>query len=367
MEAFSRSILLGMIFLCLLKDISSERRQAGQLKTIDASSIRSQTPKNPSLDENASKELFEEDLSHSIDPEYSHYPQSGYPTNSHGPQYYHNPDNLKTVTQVIPEENRKASHKIDVEYQNNLKHHRTPPSAAVTPRAPVVTRPPMATRTAVATKLPVAVRPPVTLKPNLLPKVNEAPKTPVAPKIPVGPRAPSASKTPLVLRSPVTRRPIVAMKAPPVLKAQINTKFSDKFDIDDDDEDYKPSKHMENKQNHIKSILLKLLERSEDNRKFAEILPILKVMSPAQRLAMASLVTKQMTADIKNPRMNLAQVRYISVLILCRCAPSYIRYLNHLSLCLCIRVNISTAGKASFFYDCRSSPCSETIPISQLT
>lgn len=321
MGAFSRSILLGLIFICLLQNISSERRTPGQLKTIDASSIRSQTPKYPVLEETASKELHEEDLSHSLEAEYLHYPQSGYPTNSHGPQYYHTPDNLKTETYVIPEENRKASHKIDVEYQNNLKHHRTQPSAPVTPKLPVATRSPMATRSPVATRLPVAIRPPVTLKPNLVPKVNESPKTPVvpktpvAPKTPVVPRAPFPPKTPPVLRSPVIRRPIVAMKAPPVLKAPINTKFSDKFDIDDDEDEYKPSKHMENKQNHIKSILVKLLERSEDNRKFAEILPILKVMSPAQRLAMASLVTKQMTADIKNPGMNLAQVRLTNLFI----------------------------------------------------
>lgn len=84
---------------------------------------------------------------------------------------------------------------------------------------------------------------------------------------------------------------------------------SDNFAVDDEEE-YKPSHHLRNKQMHLKNIIVKLLEKSDQKRKFAEVIPILKVLTPAQRLVMASLVSKQLLADSKNPPLTLTQVRY---------------------------------------------------------
>lgn len=98
-----------------------------------------------------------------------------------------------------------------------------------------------------------------------------------------------------------------------------NESFDENFDetIDesdniaiDDEEEYKPSHHLRNKQIHLKNIIVKLLEKSDQKRRFAEVIPILKVLTPAQRLVMASLVSKQLLADSRNPPLTLTQVSY---------------------------------------------------------
>lgn len=91
-----------------------------------------------------------------------------------------------------------------------------------------------------------------------------------------------------------------------------NESFDDSVDVEDnsadDEEEYKPTNHFRNKQNLIKSVLVKVFERNDQKRMFAEVLPILKMLTPAQRLVMSSLVTRQVTADAKNPALTLPQV-----------------------------------------------------------
>nr|XP_021182041.2 neurotrophin 1 isoform X1 [Helicoverpa armigera] len=72
---------------------------------------------------------------------------------------------------------------------------------------------------------------------------------------------------------------------------------------------YKSSHKIRAKDGMIKDAVIKALERKDHVGKFAQILPIIRAMSGNQRVALASLVTSQVSTPPGRAPLNLAQVR----------------------------------------------------------
>ena len=74
---------------------------------------------------------------------------------------------------------------------------------------------------------------------------------------------------------------------------------------------YKSSHKIRAKEGMIKDAVLRALERKDHVGKFAQILPIIRAMSGNQRVALASLVSSQVSTPPGRAPLNLAQVRII--------------------------------------------------------
>ncbi|KAH9645423.1 hypothetical protein HF086_000041 [Spodoptera exigua] len=73
---------------------------------------------------------------------------------------------------------------------------------------------------------------------------------------------------------------------------------------------YKSSHKIRAKEGMVKDAVLRALERKDHVGKFAQILPIIRAMSGNQRVALASLVSSQVSTPPGRAPLNLAQVRF---------------------------------------------------------
>lgn len=88
-------------------------------------------------------------------------------------------------------------------------------------------------------------------------------------------------------------------------------------DVDNDDfgefldfvDEGAPSSHFQEKEDMVKQQLVRAWKNPNMQRKFAEVLPILKVMSSQQKIALAALVSAQVGAK-QGRELNLNQVRF---------------------------------------------------------
>lgn len=72
---------------------------------------------------------------------------------------------------------------------------------------------------------------------------------------------------------------------------------------------YKSSNHIRARENMVKEAVIKAMERKDHAGKFAQILPIIRAMSPSQRVALASLVASQVTTPPGRAPLTLGQVK----------------------------------------------------------
>lgn len=92
----------------------------------------------------------------------------------------------------------------------------------------------------------------------------------------------------------------------PVKSESFDPAFEDFLDIiDAPNED--GSSHLEQKEKHVKNKLARAWSNPNMQRKFAEVLPILKVMTGEQKIALAALVSAQVGAK-QGRELNLDQV-----------------------------------------------------------
>lgn len=96
--------------------------------------------------------------------------------------------------------------------------------------------------------------------------------------------------------------------------------FEDRHDILEDYDsspprslvkNYKSSHKIRAKEGMVKDAVLRALERKDHVGKFAQILPIIRAMSGNQRVALASLVSSQVSTPPGREPLNLAQVRIV--------------------------------------------------------
>lgn len=95
---------------------------------------------------------------------------------------------------------------------------------------------------------------------------------------------------------------------PVVVAEAFDSAFDEFLDIIVDPVPVSPGAHIQQKETRVKNKLVRAWKNPKMQRKFAEVLPILKVMTSEQKIALAALVSAQVGSK-QGRELNLNEVR----------------------------------------------------------
>lgn len=87
--------------------------------------------------------------------------------------------------------------------------------------------------------------------------------------------------------------------------------YANDLDYDEDDDNNEETRPSISKESLVREIILNSMKSADMKEKVARVLPILRAMTPEQKLALASLVTSQVLAPPTSKGLTLDEVLYL--------------------------------------------------------